>query len=209
MLAFGSFIFPIKETIALATVLFTVSTVSKSLLHRRQVDWNLVIRMTIVSTPFTFLGAYLMVYAPGELLKKLLAVMVLLYVVMVHFKLKPKIKLGVFGTLLGTGAYGFTSGLIGSGNLIKAILFSELGISKQAFVGAMAATAVVGNFVKLFTYAHAGLFNAGQTMLLLALIASAVVAAFLGKAVISSVTETRFKQGVQAILVIAALGLLF
>ncbi len=208
VLVIGSHLLPIKETIALATVLFAATTLCKTVLFTKQIDWKVVAIMSLASLPFAYIGAIALTYAPAQLIKRLLGIMVLIYVVMVFYKLFPKITIGIPGLVLGSAAYGFLSGLLGSGNLVKAVLFREMNITKQAFVGAMAATSVLANFAKLTAYTASGLLSINSLWTILALIIAGASASFIGRSLLSYISVVQFERSVQVVLVISALGLL-
>ena len=209
VLALGSHVLPIKETIALATVLFAATTISKSVLFTKHIDWKVVAIMSLASLPFAYLGATLLVHVPAQLLKRLVGIMVLTYVAMTYFKLFPKIRIATAGLIFGSAAYGFLSGLLGSGNLIKAILFKEMNITKEAFVGAMAATSVLANLAKLTAYTKAGLITMNLLWPITGLIIAGASASLLGRSILKGISVNQFERCVQAVLVISALGLLF
>jgi len=198
----------VKETIALATVLFAASTLTKTLLFRNHIDWKVAGIMAICSLPFSYLGASLLAVVPADALKRLLGVMVLAYLIVTVFKLRPSFKIGTPGLVAGSAAYGFVSGLLGSGNLIKAIIFREMSITKEAFVGAMAATSVLSNFAKLTAYSQAGILTADMAWPMAGLIASAVTVALIGRFLLQKISAAQFGYGVQAVLAVAAIGLI-
>lgn len=208
VLAVGSHILPVKEAIALGVVLFTASTVLKSLLFRKHIDWKIAGIMAITSLPFAYLGASLLADIPAEILKRLLGAMILLYLVLSVFKLFPKIKIGTAGLVGGSAAYGFVSGLLGSGNLIKAIIFREMNITKEAFVGAMAATSVLSNVAKITAYTQSGLLHSALAWPIVGLALSAAIAALLGKRILRNISVGNFEVGIQAVLAISAVALL-
>ncbi|MBT3360042.1 MAG: sulfite exporter TauE/SafE family protein [Rhodospirillales bacterium] len=207
VLAVGSHILPVKETIALATVLFAASTLTKTLIFRNHIDWKIAGIMAICSLPFSYLGASLLAVVPADALKRLLGVMVLLYLIMNVFKLRPNFRIGTPGLVVGSAAYGFVSGLLGSGNLIKAIVFREMSITKEAFVGAMAATSVLSNFAKLTAYSQAGILTTDMAWPMAGLIASAVMVALFGRFLLRKISAVQFGYGVQIVLAVAAIGL--
>lgn len=208
VLAVGSHILPVKEAIALGVVLFTASTTFKTLLFRKHIDWKIAGTMAITSLPFAYLGASLLADMPAELLKHLLGVMILLYLVLTIFNLFPKIIIGTAGLLGGSAAYGFVSGLLGSGNLIKAIIFREMNITKEAFVGAMAATSVLSNIAKITAYTQSDLLHADHVWPVIGLVFGAVVAAFVGQRILRNMSVGNFEVGMQAVLAISAVALL-
>ncbi|MGI9426506.1 MAG: sulfite exporter TauE/SafE family protein [Hyphomicrobiaceae bacterium] len=208
VLAIGSHVLPVKETIALATVLFTASTVTKTLLFGRHIDWKVVAIMAVACLPFSYLGAQLLAAVPADHIKRLLGVMVLAYMVLSLSRLLPAIKIGTAGVIVGSALYGFVSGLLGSGNLIKVIMFREMRMTGEAFVGAMAATSVMSNIAKLGAYSQTGLLHCGLVWPALALALSAIGAAFVGRAILRKIDGRTFETGVQVLLGAAAAALL-
>jgi uncharacterized membrane protein YfcA len=208
VLAIGSHVLPVKETIALATVLFTASTVTKTFLFARHVDWKVVAIMAVACLPFAYLGAELLAVAPAEAIKRLLGAMVLIYLGLSLTNRLPRIRIGTGGLIAGSALYGFVSGLLGSGNLIKVIVFREMNITKEAFVGAMAATSVMSNAAKLTSYTRTGILTADMAVPALALCASAVIAAFAGRMILKKIAVGTFETGVQVLLGAAAIMLL-
>jgi len=208
VLAVGSHILPVKETIALATVLFTASTVTKTFLFGKHIDWKVVVIMAIACLPFSYLGAQLLVVVPADHIKRLLGAMILIYLILSVTGRMPTIRIGTVGLVTGSALYGFVSGFLGSGNLIKAIMFREMKITKEAFVGAMAATSVMSNFAKLTSYTQTGLLHADMFWPALALVISSVIAAFIGRAVLARLETRNFETGIQILLATAAAALL-
>ena len=208
VIAIGSHVIPVKEAIALGTVLFAASTVTKTALFGRHIDWKVVAIMAFGCLPFAYLGAVVLAVIPADFVKRLLGVMVLVYLALTLSGRLPRFKIGTAGLAFGSALYGFVSGLLGSGNLIKVIMFREMNITKEAFVGAMAATSVMSNIAKLVSYTQSGLLRADMTWPALALAASAVVAALLGKAILKKIKVETFELGVKILLGLAAAALL-
>ena len=208
VLAIGSHILPVKETIALATVLFTVSTVTKTALFARHIEWKTVAVMALGCLPFAYLGAELLAMAPPDLIKRLLGSMILAYLALSLADRLPTIKIGTVGLIGGSALYGFASGFLGSGNLIKVIIFREMKITKEAFVGAMAATSVMSNFAKLTSYVRTGLLTTEMAWPAIVLGLGAIGAALLGRAILKKLNVKEFELGVQILLGISAVALL-
>ena len=208
VLAVGSHILPVKETIALATVLFAASTIMKTIVFGRYIDWKIAGIMAIASLPFAFAGASLMTHMPTDILKRSLGAMILLYIILTRFKLVPALRIGTIGLLVGSASYGFISGLMGSGNIIKAVIFREMNISKEAFVGAMAATSILSNLAKLTAYTKSDLLGRELAVPIVGLVTAALLAVCIGRRILRSVDASQFEVGLQIILAISAVGLL-
>lgn len=208
VIAVGSHVIPVKEAIALGTVLFAASTITKSLLFRRETDWAVVGVITVGCVPFAAVGAMALAYIPAPMVKKLLGVMVLVYLGLTLANRFPSFRIGWLGLLAGSALYGFVSGLLGSGNLVKVILFREMNITKQAFVGAMAATSVLSNLVKLSTYSLSGILKPEMAGYAVALALSGAATALIGRSLLEKLSARQFQAGVQVLLGLAAVALL-
>ncbi|NKB78147.1 MAG: TSUP family transporter [Gammaproteobacteria bacterium] len=208
LLSLGSYLLPIKETIALATVLFIASTVTKTVVFGKHIDWKLVGIMSVISVPFAYIGAELLYDLPGELLKRCLGGTILVYLLLERYQWFPRVKVGTTGIVLGSAAYGFMSGLLGSGNIVKVMIFREMKISKESFIGAMAATSVLTNVAKLNSYSTTDLLDVTQIWAMVGLVFSAVSAVFIGRLFLRKITVSQFQNGLQLVLFASAAGLL-
>ncbi len=208
VVALGAHILPIKQVISLAGVLFVTLTLSKAILFRHNVDWKLVILLSLSSFPFAFLGGALLEYVPAEILKRLLGVLVLAYLILTTFELLPTFTLGRVGLSIGSALYGFLSGLLGSGNVVIAMMFRELNITKEAFVGAMAATAVLANIAKLLAYINAGMYTHEMKAPIISLVITGLIVVFLGRHIVRKITVYQFELGFKVVLAVSAVSLL-
>jgi uncharacterized membrane protein YfcA len=208
-LSLGALILPVKEVIALSAVLFAASTLTKSVLFRSAIPWPMAIGLSLVSLPFAWLGGLLVDALPADLLRRLLGLMVLVSLGISWLRGKPLASPGAGLLIAGSGAYGFVSGLLGSGNLIKAILFRRMALRQEGFVGIMAATSVLANGGKLLAYAQVGLLPAEQWPLMAVLVLVAVLAVFLGRMFLRRMESRWFEAGLQVIMAISAVLLLF
>jgi hypothetical protein len=208
VLAIGSHILPVKETIALAAVLFATSTIAKTIVFGKHIDWRVAGLMAIASLPFAFAGASLMVHMPTDVLKRSLGAMILLYIIATRFKHLPALKIGTSGLLVGSASYGFVSGLLGSGNIIKVVIFREMRLSKEAFVGSMAATSVLSNLAKLTAYTQSDLLGRELAVVIIGLVTAVLLAVFIGRRILRAMDGKQFEAGLQIILAVSAVGLL-
>ncbi|WP_420547921.1 sulfite exporter TauE/SafE family protein [Curvivirga sp.] len=209
LLAVGAYLFNPAESIALATIIFASNTIARSITMWRDIPWKLGIYMALLSMPFAFLGAELMPYLPTDILRKALGILILSHILITwsHFQIKIGKSYPAYGAL--SAVYGFLSGLLGSGNPVKAIFFHHMGFSKQAFVGLMAISSVPANIVKLISYQQSGLMEFIPFQVPIALIAISLVVAFFGKYALKRIPDKSFQYGLQLVLAISALGLIF
>ena len=206
VLAIGPHLIPVEEAIALAAVLFAASTITKTILFREHMDWKIVGIMALASVPFAYAGGLLLSQMDPVLTRRLLGLMILLYLATSIFK-PPSIRMGLPGIAVGSAAYGFVSGLLGSGSVIKVVMLRELKITREAFVGAMAATSVLASGAKIVAYGQSGLLKAELWLTMLGLTVVAVIAAMVGRRYLSKLSLSGFDLGVRVLLAVAALAL--
>lgn len=206
VLAIGPHLIPVEEAIALAAVLFAASTITKTILFREHMDWKVVGVMALASVPFAYAGGLLLSQMDPALTRRLLGLMILSYLALSYFK-PPTIRLGMPGIAIGSAAYGFVSGLLGSGSVIKVVMLRELNITREAFVGAMAATSVLASGAKIIAYSQTGLLKPDLWLAMLGLTIAAISAALIGRRTLSKISVTGFDVGVRVLLGIAAIAL--
>ena len=207
ILAIGPHLIPVEHAIALAAVLFAASTITKTILFRDHMDWKIVGVMAISSVPFAYGGGLLLSYMDPSLTRRLLGLMILSYLALSYFK-PPTLRLGLPGIAVGSAGYGFLSGLLGTGSVIKVVMLRELKITREAFVGAMAATSVLASCAKIVAYGQAGLLTLDLWPTMLGLCVAAISASFIGRRYLGKLTVAGFDLGVRVLLAIAAVALM-
>ncbi|MCK5039833.1 MAG: sulfite exporter TauE/SafE family protein [Candidatus Aenigmarchaeota archaeon] len=133
---------------------------------RKHIDWKITFLIWAGAVPLVVIGSFLMVHAPGEIIKKLLGAIILLYIVNDHFKLTKHIKLNNYAITAAGGVYGSFAGIIGTGSAIKAALLNHLGLRKENFIATMSATAVLLNILKTVIYSKYSLISKEDTLLI-------------------------------------------
>ena len=126
VLSLGALILPVKQVVALSAVLFLASTLTKSIVYREAIPWRDALTVSLISLPFAWMGGLAMDALPADLLRKLLGGMVLGWLLFSLVRTKPLQSPQSWLVIAGAAVYGFVSGLLGSGNLVKAILFRQM-----------------------------------------------------------------------------------
>ncbi len=150
----------------------------------------------------------MLVRIDAGLLQKSLGAMLLVYVVTNRFNLVPPIPVAMPVLVASSAAYGFFSGLLGTGNIVKVVVLKQMQLSKEGFVGAMAATSVLANMIKLFVYGRGDVLDRTQLPMMTILVASAIVAAMIGRKLIGKLSVRGFENGLMLVLTVSAIGML-
>jgi uncharacterized protein len=209
LIPFSSFLLPIKEAIAIITIFFIASNLAKIIIFRKHIDWKMIFLIWAGAVPMVLIGAYLMVYTPSNIIKKVLGVIIILYVVNDYFNLTKRVKLNKIGIACAGGGYGFFAGIIGTGSAIKAALLTHLGLRKEKFIAIMATSAILINVIKTIIYSKFNLVSQTDIPLIVGLIICAFSGAYVGRNLVKKIHPDMFKKVILTILIIVAIKLLF
>lgn len=209
LIPFSSFLLPIKNAIAVLTIFFMASNVSRIIIFRKHIDWKITLLISYGAIPFVFAGAFLLVYAPSMIIEKILGIIILLYVINEYLKITKRVKLKNYTISAVGGLFGFFSGAIGTGNAITAALLTHIGIRKERFIATMAITAFFVNVVKTGIYSKFALITMNDMPLVAALIIIAFVGAYLGKNLVKMINPELFRRLVLILLLVVSLKLIF
>ncbi|MCZ4280881.1 sulfite exporter TauE/SafE family protein [Kiloniella laminariae] len=209
VLSFGAFLLPLKDCIALTSILFAAATLTKAFLYRKEIDWELAMTIALVSVPFAWLGAEALARIDPEPLRPLLAGFIIFSAGVNLTGYRVTLPSTFLVTFLVSALYGFVSGFLSSGNPVKAVAMEKMGFERQAFIGVMAATGIGVNLTKISSYADNGILQPDHLPVGLALFVIAIITAVLGKRLVLKMPGEQHKKGLSFILLIAAGALLF
>ena len=208
VIAAGSFVLPVTECIALATILFTSNTLTKTWLFRAHMNWRLVAILSIGSLPFAWAGAEALALVPVIWLKPALGLLILAHLARSYLKPLPIITPTTGHMIAAAGAYGFLSGLLGTGNMVKAVFLERMGFHTQAFVGLMAATSVLANLAKLGAYSRLDFLGTQHLPLAAGLVGISLVSGLTGRAILARIRAETFSAGYRILLAVLAIALI-
>jgi uncharacterized membrane protein YfcA len=197
-----------KESVGIMTIYFLFQNINKIAVYRKHINWKIAIRVICWSLPGVIIGSLALNVIPVYIFKKILAAVILLYLANDIFKLIPK-KHSPDKYLPGLSMfYGFLSGLIGSGNVIKGPLFTSLGLLKETYVGTYAVTSLFINIPKLITYSATGIIDMSAFAKSIPFLLIAIAGTFLGKYFIGKIHNDVFYIIITASFALSAIILL-
>jgi len=207
-----SLLFSPREAVLLTTVFDLIAGFILLFSVRRLVDWKTVGLVLLAFSPGAYLGARLMTVLPVPIFKKVLALFVLFFIVLIFWQ-STRSKgtlcfrhapywLFVFSFFAGLGG-----GLVGiSGPLL--VIFFKLGFPKSVFRTQLIAVFAFGAAWRLFLYRSLGLhfsLTTTQWVLFFLTLLSAITA---GSLVQIRINEQKFNRIVALILLIPCVTLL-
>ena len=200
--------FGAKESVGILSIYFLFQNINKLVVYKNHINWKVGWRVICWSLPGVLIGSLALNYIPVEFFKKLLACIILVYLANDVFKFMPK-KHQPDALLPGLSMlYGFLSGLIGSGNLVKGPLFTSLGLLKQTYVGTYAFTSFFMNVPKITTYYATGIIDGSAFLKSIPFLIISIVGTHFGKHLIGKIRNDVFYFIVTASFALSAVALL-
>ena len=209
LIPFSSFFLPIKEAIAIITLFFIAANLSKILFFRKYIDWKIVFLIWAGAIPMVFIGASLMIYAPSDLIKRVLGAIIIFYVLNDYFNFTRHVRLNKIAIAFTGAAYGFFAGIIGTGGPIKAALLNHIGLRKEKFIAVMTTSAFLLNIIKTLVYSRSSLVTAEDIPLIIGLVACAFFGTYIGRNFVKKFHPETFRRIILVMLFIVSVKLLF
>lgn len=175
----------------------------------KNVDWHHAMPLTIGLLLGTTVGTYSLATIDETLLRKILAVSILLFLLLPFIVKKPSVpekRSGIVGVLSGVFG-GWFQGIIGTGGPVFTMYLSAIVQDKYAFRATLIFVFFITSLIRMGTSISLGLFN--QQILTMTLFAFVpyLLALLLGSKLHVKVKTEHFRIGVNVVLFFAAISL--
>jgi len=198
-----------REAVVALTVAQLIGNLSRVWFNRRELDWQVIGWFAVGAVPLTVAGALVFVTAPLTRLTPALGV-ALLFLVVGRRLLKGRYpRLGRTGWIAAGGGLGFLSAIVGTAGPLAAPLFLGRNLTRGAYIGTEAATAVLMHVVKLLAYGTAFLVTVRTGTIGVGLGIGLLVGAYLGKRIVDRMPEHLFVTLIEVALIVAGVRLLW
>jgi uncharacterized membrane protein YfcA len=193
-------LFGLRVAVPILTLTQLSSNGSRVWLNRREVRWSLVGWFAAGAVPCAVAGALLLAHAPLGPLKRLLGVF--LIVVVLWRRRNPAPRRPPAGAFAAVGAgSGLGSALLGSVGPLTAPFFLAFGLTRAAYIGTEAASALVLHLAKIAGYGAGALLTREVLLYGIALTPAALAGAWVGKRLVGRISDKVFVALVEAGLV--------
>lgn len=199
-------LFGLRAAVPMLTLAQLSSNGSRAWLNRRELRWPLVGWFALGAVPLAVAGAVLLAHAPLAPLKRLLGAFLLAVVVWRRVNPHPRKPADV--TFVGIGAAsGLGSALLGSVGPLTAPFFLAYGLTRAAYIGTEAASALAMHLTKVAAYGAGDLLTGRILLYGAALTPATLAGAWVGRRIVGRISDRTFVWLVEAGLVVA--GVLF
>jgi len=155
----------VRPVVPVMSVALIISHLSRSLLNLRFIDRTVLLAIMVCAFPMIVVGALLYAVMPVRLIALLLGVVILASIPLRHWARAREIKAGPRMLNVVGGIYGILAGgSVGSQMLLSPFMLGY-GLTKEAFVGTMAAIALSTNLTKMAVFGSTQLLDSQYLLL--------------------------------------------
>ncbi|MGW4528799.1 sulfite exporter TauE/SafE family protein [Amycolatopsis sp. NPDC004378] len=184
-------LFGLRVAVPMLTLIQLSSNGSRVWLNRRQLRWPLIGWFALGAIPCAVAGGLLLTHAPLTPLKRLLGLFLIGVVVWRRRQRQPRPPAEPSFALVGA-ASGLGSALLGPVGPLTAPFFLALGLTRGAYIGTEAASALTMHFTKIATYGAGDLLTRQVLLFGLALTPATLLGAWAGKKILGRISERVF-----------------
>ncbi|MBB5840526.1 putative membrane protein YfcA [Kribbella italica] len=199
-------LFGLRVAVPMLTITQLSSNASRVWFNRRELHWPLIGWFAAGAVPLAVVGGLLLAHAPLSPLKRLLGVFLIGVVIWRRLNRRPRKPPD--HSFVGVGAAsGLGSALLGSVGPLTAPFFLAYGLTRAAYIGTEAASALTMHLSKIAAYGAGDLITHTVLIYGAALTPATLAGAWVGKKFVNRISERGFVLLVELGLITA--GVLF
>jgi hypothetical protein len=184
-------LFGLRVAVPMLTLTQVSSNAFRALFNRRELQWRLIGWFALGAVPFAVAGGLLLARAPLGALQRLLGVF--LIGVVVWRRRNPHPRKPADRTFAAVGAAsGLASALLGSAGPLTAPFFLAYGLTRAAYIGTEAGSALTMHLSKIAAYGAGDLLTKQVLLYGLALTPATLAGAWTGRKVVGRISDRAF-----------------
>ncbi|WP_246486435.1 sulfite exporter TauE/SafE family protein [Kribbella qitaiheensis] len=203
-------LFGLRVAVPMLTLTQLSSNSSRGWLNRRELRWPLIGWFALGAVPCSVAGGLLLTHAPLAPMKRVLGVFLVGVVLWRRLNPHPRKPADPAFVAVGAGS-GLGSALLGSVGPLTAPFFLAYGLTRAAYIGTEAVSALTMHLTKLATYGAGDLLTRKVLLYGIALTPATLLGAWAGKKIVGHISDRIFvllvELGLLAAGVIFLLGL--
>ncbi|CAM3740920.1 sulfite exporter TauE/SafE family protein [Aquirufa aurantiipilula] len=198
----ASLILDFKIVLGVTAVFHVFSNTSKILLFRNGIDKNIVLKLGIPAVLFVILGALLTNYIPQKKIELSMNIIILALSIYLMSGAHTRIQKNNQNLYTGGAISGFLAGLIGTGGAIRGITLAAFQLEKDVFIATSAVIDFGVDLSRAVVYLSQGYFHQEHLILIPFLIIISIVGTYLGKMILTKISEKVFHYLVLSVIII-------
>lgn len=196
----ASYFLDFYSVLGITAMFHVLSNLTKIAFFRKGFDKKLAVSLGLPSVIFVILGALLSKHIETALLELLLSVFLIAISIVFMINRNLVVKPNLSNTLTGGILSGFVAGLIGTGGAIRGITLAAYGLTTETFIATSAIIDLAIDSSRTFVYIFNGYVHYHDLYLLPLLLVVSIIGTYLGKRILTHMTQERFRIIVLALI---------
>lgn len=201
----ASFFLDFHSVLGITAIFHVSSNITKIAFFRKGFNKKLVIWLGIPAVVFVIIGAYLSKLIQIDILETLLAIFLIItsltFLIFKNITVKPTIKNSITGGVFS----GLVAGLIGTGGAIRGITLAAFNLNIETFIATSAIIDLGIDVSRSIVYYTNGFVHNHDLYLIPFLLVASVVGTYIGKKILTKISEDKFKSIVLILIFIIGL----
>ena len=198
----ASYFFDFHSVLGITALFHLSSNISKIFFFREGFNKKLIIRMGFSAIVFVSIGAWLSKYITSDLLEKSLAIFLILIsltlLIFRNLKLNPTRTTAIIGGALS----GFFAGILGTGGTIRGVVLASYHLKSSVFIATSAVIDLGIDASRSIVYMANGFVHQHDLYLIPILLVVSFIGTYIGKQILSLLTENQFKNSVLILILV-------
>ncbi len=190
----ASYFLDFHSVLGITAIFHVSSNISKIAFFRKGFDKKLVLSIGIPAVIFVIIGSLLSKYLETKLLEIALSIFLIvtsiLFLAFKKLTIKPTLTNSIGGGLFS----GLIAGLLGTGGAIRGITLAAYNLGMESFIATSAIIDLAIDSSRAVVYSLNGYVHMHDLYLIPILLVVSIAGTFIGKKILTKVSEDRFKH---------------
>lgn len=201
---------PLSETLLFVGIIHLVGNIWKLVLFSRGIRWKLILSFGVPGIAASLLGALLVFKVPADLLSRILAGFITVYVIYLFARPSFKVKESTISAVSGGAFSGFLAGIFGMGGAVRSLFLSAFDLPKVVYIATAGAIALFIDTTRLTTYLVKGTRLQSSILWgMLIFIPASFLGARIAQLVVEKIPQKYFRTVIAIFLLLVGMKLFF
>jgi uncharacterized membrane protein YfcA len=201
----ASLFFDFNSVLGITAVFHVFSNISKIVLFKKGVDKRLILKLGIPAVIFVIIGAILTKYIPQKESELFMNIMLVFFAFFLVYKINSPIEQNDKNLIIGGISSGFLAGLIGTGGALRGLTLAAFNLPKNIYISTSAIIYLGVDLSRSIVYIYNGYFLTKYIIYIPFLLLISVLGSWIGKIILTYISELYFKYIVIIIIIITCL----
>jgi uncharacterized membrane protein YfcA len=201
----ASLFYDFNSVLGITAVFHVFSNISKIILFKKGVDKRLILKLGIPAVIFVIIGAILTKYIPQKESELFMNIMLVFFAFFLVYKINSPLEQNDRNLIIGGISSGFLAGLIGTGGALRGLTLAAFNLPKNIYISTSAIIDLGVDLSRSIVYIYNGYFLTKYIIYIPFLIMISVLGSWIGKIILTYISELYFKYIVIIIIIITCL----